>query len=27
MIEAAAACVTNEESRRPGIHEVIAILK
>ena len=27
MIEAAAACVTNEESRRPGIHEIIAILK
>jgi hypothetical protein len=27
MIEAAAACVTNEESRRPGINEVIAILK
>ncbi|PNX78403.1 proline-rich receptor-like protein kinase PERK13-like protein, partial [Trifolium pratense] len=27
MIEAAAVCVTNEESRRPGIHEVIAILK
>lgn len=27
MIEAAAACVTNEESRRPGIREIIAILK
>ncbi|KAF7816453.1 putative serine/threonine-protein kinase PBL7 [Senna tora] len=27
MIEAAAACVTNEESRRPGIHEIIAIMK
>ncbi|KAL1365358.1 hypothetical protein HN51_013395 [Arachis hypogaea] len=27
MIEAAAASVTNEESRRPGIHEIIAILK
>lgn len=27
MIEAATACVTNEESRRPGIHEIIAILK
>ncbi|OIW14169.1 hypothetical protein TanjilG_21309 [Lupinus angustifolius] len=27
MIEAAAACVTNEESRRPGINEIIAILK
>lgn len=27
MIEAAAACVTNEESRRPSIHEIIAILK
>lgn len=27
MIEAAAACITNEESRRPGIHEIIAIMK
>ncbi|KAK7379250.1 hypothetical protein VNO80_04705 [Phaseolus coccineus] len=27
MIEAAGACVTNEESRRPGIREIIAILK
>ncbi|KAJ1376388.1 Serine/threonine-protein kinase, active site [Sesbania bispinosa] len=27
MIDAAAACVTNEESRRPGIHEILAILK
>ncbi|XP_023550372.1 probable serine/threonine-protein kinase PBL7 [Cucurbita pepo subsp. pepo] len=27
MIEAAAACITGEESRRPGILEIIAILK
>ncbi|KAJ7960108.1 Protein kinase [Quillaja saponaria] len=27
VIEAAAACVTNEESRRPGIYEIIAIMK
>ncbi|XP_028798491.1 probable serine/threonine-protein kinase PBL7, partial [Neltuma alba] len=27
VIEAAAACVTNEESRRPGIQEIIAILR
>lgn len=27
MIEAAAACVINEESRRPGMREIIAILK
>ena len=27
MIEAAAACVTNEETRRPGIHEILAVLK
>ena len=27
MIEAAAACVTNEEFRRPGIHEIVSILK
>ncbi|XP_022990961.1 probable serine/threonine-protein kinase PBL7 [Cucurbita maxima] len=27
MIEAAAACITSEESRRPGILEIIAILK
>ncbi|XP_054788884.1 probable serine/threonine-protein kinase PBL7 isoform X2 [Prosopis cineraria] len=27
MVEAAAACVTNEESRRPGIQEIIAILR
>ncbi|CAI8597224.1 unnamed protein product [Vicia faba] len=27
MIEAAAVCVTTEESRRPGIREIIAILK
>lgn len=27
MVEAAAACVTDEESRRPGIHEILAILK
>ncbi|CAL0301436.1 unnamed protein product [Lupinus luteus] len=27
LIEAAAACVSNEESRRPGINEIIAILK
>lgn len=27
MIEAAGACVTNEESRRPGIREIIAILR
>ncbi|KAI9102089.1 hypothetical protein K1719_023599 [Acacia pycnantha] len=27
MIEAAAACVTNEESRRPGIEKIIAILR
>lgn len=27
MIEAATACVTNEESRRPGIKEIISILK
>lgn len=27
MIEAAASCITNEESRRPGIGEVVAILK
>ncbi|KAK7300686.1 hypothetical protein RJT34_11534 [Clitoria ternatea] len=27
MIDAAAACVTNEESRRPSIHEILAILK
>ncbi|KAJ7964507.1 Protein kinase [Quillaja saponaria] len=27
MIEAAAACMTNEESRRPSIYEIIAILK
>ncbi|XP_065849547.1 probable serine/threonine-protein kinase PBL7 [Euphorbia lathyris] len=26
MIEAAAACVSNEESRRPGINEIIGIL-
>ncbi|EEF29923.1 Protein kinase APK1B, chloroplast precursor, putative [Ricinus communis] len=27
MIQAAAACVSNEESRRPGIDEIIAILR
>nr|CCW28772.1 protein kinase [Arachis duranensis] len=27
MIEAAAACITFEESRRPGIYEILAILK
>lgn len=27
MIDAAAACITSEESRRPGIGEIIAILK
>lgn len=27
MIEAAAACITNEESRRPAICEIISILK
>lgn len=27
VIEAAASCITNEESRRPGIEEIIAILK
>ncbi|MED6209338.1 hypothetical protein PIB30_053698 [Stylosanthes scabra] len=27
MIEAAAACITYEESRRPGIYEILAILK
>ncbi|KAK7321503.1 hypothetical protein VNO77_32221 [Canavalia gladiata] len=27
MVDAAAACVTNEESRRPSIHEILAILK
>lgn len=27
MIEAAAACVTSEESRRPAIADIIAILK
>ncbi|XP_061367901.1 probable serine/threonine-protein kinase PBL7 [Gastrolobium bilobum] len=27
MVEAAAACVTSEEYRRPGIHEILAILK
>ncbi|KAK7276263.1 hypothetical protein RIF29_17401 [Crotalaria pallida] len=27
MIQAAAACVTNEESSRPSMHEIIAILK
>lgn len=27
MIEAAASCITSEESRRPGINEIIAILK
>lgn len=27
MIEAAAACITGEESRRPGILDIIAILK
>ena len=27
MIEAAAACVTNEEFRRPSINEILAILK
>lgn len=27
MIEAAATCVTNEETRRPSMHEIIAILK
>lgn len=27
MIEAAAACITSEESRRPNIGEVVAILK
>lgn len=27
MIEAAAACVSSEESRRPGIDEIIAILR
>ncbi|XVE78663.1 hypothetical protein DITRI_Ditri13aG0164700 [Diplodiscus trichospermus] len=27
MIQAAAACISNEESRRPGINEIIAILR
>jgi len=27
MVDAAAACVTNEESRRPSIGEIVAILK
>jgi hypothetical protein len=27
MIEAATACVTNEKSRKPDIHKIIAILK
>lgn len=27
MIQAAAACISNEESRRPGIEEIIAILR
>uniref|UniRef100_A0A1J3GN93 Proline-rich receptor-like protein kinase PERK13 n=1 Tax=Noccaea caerulescens TaxID=107243 RepID=A0A1J3GN93_NOCCA len=27
MIRAAAACVTNEESRRPGMEEIVSILK
>ncbi|GMY23905.1 probable serine/threonine-protein kinase PBL25 [Fagus crenata] len=27
MIEAAASCITNEESRRPSIAEIVAILK
>ncbi|OMO55527.1 hypothetical protein CCACVL1_27206 [Corchorus capsularis] len=27
MIQAAAACISNEESRRPGIDEIIAILR
>jgi hypothetical protein len=27
MIEAAAPCITNEESRRPSIEEIIAILR
>ncbi|WCJ25248.1 Protein kinase superfamily protein [Euphorbia peplus] len=27
MIQAAAACVSNEESRRPGINEIISILR
>lgn len=27
MIRAAAACVTNEESRRPGMKEILSILK
>ena len=27
MIQAAAACISNEESRRPGIDEIIGILR
>lgn len=27
MIQAAAACISSEESRRPGIDEIIAILR
>ncbi|XP_027329650.1 probable serine/threonine-protein kinase PBL7 [Abrus precatorius] len=27
MVDAAAACVTSEESRRPSMHEILAILK